>query len=161
MDEPLAVGDESGIVRSGWELAVELPDSARQVDDILRLIAGAGIEVLAHCCYRHYSGMRLLLVSEDVEAACVAVRAVGYKCLVNPIVRVTAAYRVGRAASLGAQLQTAGIKILYTYVAWKDGQQAVFVLKIAQDDLAVRILSAALAGRGSMRRSRERIGSAA
>ena len=152
MSDRFAAVDEVEVVHRGWELTVQIEGPSRQAEDVLQLIAEANIKVLAHCCYSHCSGARLLVVPEDVEAACIVVRAAGYESELNPIVWVTTPYRVGMTTLLGVQLQTGGVDILYRYVAWKDGQRAVYVLKTTHDDLAFQILRLALEGRAFLRR---------
>jgi hypothetical protein len=148
MNDQLVIAEELAIVHQGPELAVQIQDhdSARQVDEVLRLIDDEGIEILAHGYYNDYGGTNLLVVSEYPGAARAVIQAAGYKCETKPVIWIEAPYRAGLAAVLRQRLRASGVGILYTYSSWTDGQQAILVLRTTHDDRALSILSAALEG---------------
>jgi len=152
---------KSAAVHLGRELVVHIPGPRRHVDHLLRRMAAEGIEVLAHCCASHAGGNHLLMVLENVEAACAMVRSAGYKCDTKPIIWIAAPCRVGLAALLGQQLRAEGVNILYTYGSWDAWPRAVLVFKTTHDDRAFGILNAALEDLMLARRSADWVESAA
>jgi len=125
----------------GWELTVHIEGSLQSADHVLRRLSAEGIKVLAHSCSSYFGGVNLLLVTENVDTACAAVRDAGYKCATKAIIWVVAPCRVGLAAALGERLRDEGIGILYTYGSWDSWPRAVFVFKTSDDVLAFHVLT--------------------
>src|SRR5262245_56006447 len=133
--ENVTVGEGTWpVVRHDQEVVVQMRDSSTSVVSVLRLVATEGIRVHALCAYSHDDGTKLLLVTDDAVATQAVMRLAGYECQINPVIRVTAPHQTGLAALLGAQLQAAGITILYAYASWRKRQRASFIFKTKQNE---------------------------
>ena len=161
MNKPAPTAQESTSAHIGWELTMRLPKS--QDGDAHRLLqqfAAQEIEILAYRASTSHDGTVLLLVTNNVDAACAAVRDAGYKCDAKPVIWVSAPCQVGLAAVLGQRLRAESVNLLYSYGSWDASPRAVLVFKTTHDDVAFRILNAALQDLALTRRLDDRLASA-
>jgi hypothetical protein len=124
------------------ELAVRPEDESVALTDALEILASRGIGVIAHSLYADWSGMVLLVVTEDVHRAKRALEATGFECESNAVIMVEAPEEIGVVASLGAQLHQAGVPIEYSHMATSGDEMYFAVFKTRDDDRAVRALQA-------------------
>jgi hypothetical protein len=127
------------------EVAVRIAH-AGCAENLLTTLETRRIEVLAHCCVPAQSGALWLVVTEKPRETAAVVEQGGLKCQTNPVVLVRTPSQPAIAARLGMHLTAARLGIRYCYATWRGATNAHIVFKTTDDDHAVCVLQACMAG---------------
>ena len=134
------VGNVMAKARKEVELAVRVGNKPGALGEVLAVVAGHGVNVLAYCTYSDRDELVVLLITNDALAAKDALQAAGFSCKANSVVLVGATDEVGAAARIGAHLGMAGVEILYSYASSSGGDQFCAVFKTTNDEHAIAAL---------------------
>ena len=129
-------------VHKKTELVLRIDRGHGPLKTVLDAILDRGVKILAQCSFTDWNGTTLLLVVEDDLIGRHALEATGFRYRTESVVLVETSRRVGSAAQLGQSLASAGIDIVYSYVASSENDRLVAVFKTVNDDEAVRVLAA-------------------
>lgn len=124
------------------ELVVSTPNQIGTMGRVFKLISEAGVSVSAFCAWVEDDRGVFRLVTDDNEKAESVLSAAGYETRSGEVVCVQVESRVGTGAEIGTKLGDAGIDIQHTYATSAVGGESVAVLKTADNDKAVEVLSA-------------------
>lgn len=130
-------------VQKDIEISVRLKNQPGAFEQLLDSLTSCGIEILASNSHRASNWMLALLITDDAYSTRRVLEASGLDCWSDSVIRVDCPGR-GKVVHLGAQLRTAGIRIVYSYLSMlpssEGSDHSCVVFKTTDDARALRIL---------------------
>jgi hypothetical protein len=123
------------------ELIVTTPNVVGTMGRVFKLIAEAGVNVSAFCAYVEQDKGVFRLISENNAKVEKVLKAAGYETRSSEVVGVQTESKVGTGAEIGKKLGNAGIDIQHSYATSAAKGESVIILKTADNDKAVKVLS--------------------
>jgi len=125
----------------GIELVIPAGNNPGVLAQVLHVVAGSKVNILAYCTSFDLDRFTILLVTDAALAAKTALTDAGLACTAHSVVLVNAEDRAGTVAALFNQLLKAGIDIWYAYVAALKPAELCAVFKTVDDQRALRVLA--------------------
>jgi len=126
------------------QISVFLENAKGGLSKLTRVIAGAGIDLIALSIAdtQHYGIMRFIV--SDAEGAMRAIKGAGYAARLTDVIAVSVSNRPGGLSEVLALLDDAGISVEYLYsFARSAGERAQIILRVNDDNGAAKILGEA------------------
>ncbi|MFO7858191.1 MAG: hypothetical protein R6V11_04630 [Ectothiorhodospiraceae bacterium] len=117
------------------QLSVNMANETGQLASLARVLADAGVNIIAASVHDCTEAGTVRLVADDVAGAADALTAAGMSFVRSPVLLADLPHEVGALAGMARALADEGINISYVYgSAGQPGQPAVIV--VSCDDLA-------------------------
>ncbi|MFO8006152.1 MAG: amino acid-binding protein [Candidatus Brocadiia bacterium] len=117
------------------QLSVNMANETGQLASLARVLADAGVNIIAASVHDCTEAGTVRLVADDVAGAADALTAAGMSFVRSPVLVADLPHEVGALAGMARALADEGINISYVYgSAGQPGQPAVIV--VSCDDLA-------------------------
>jgi hypothetical protein len=130
------------IIRREIELAVRIGHEPTEMSAVGIIAWHPDVEVLVMRSYCDQDGVVLLLVTTNPEKASQVLEAAGFRCKCNPVLLAGPLHRSALAATIGTELSTLGIEVLYSYASSNGASHHYLVFKTSEDDRAFQALEA-------------------
>jgi hypothetical protein len=123
------------------ELIVTAPNKIGTMGKVFKLIADIGVNVSAFCAWIEGDKGIFRLVTDNNANVENVLRAAGYETRSQEAIRVQTESKIGVGSEVGKKLGDAGVDIQHTYATSAVSGESVCILKTADDDKAVHVLS--------------------
>jgi hypothetical protein len=124
-----------------FELIVTAPNKIGTMGKVFKLIADIGVNVGAFCAWAEGDKGIFRLVTDNNGKVQNVLQAAGYETRTQEVLRVQTESKIGVGAEVGRKLGDAGVDIQHTYATSAVSGESVCILKTADDDKAVHVLS--------------------
>jgi len=123
------------------ELIVTTPNVVGTAGRVFKLIAEAAVNVPAFCAYVQENKGVFRLVTDNNAKVENVLKAAGYETKSGEVVSVQTESKVGTGAEIGKKLGDADIDIQHAYATSAARGESVVILKTADNDKVVKVLS--------------------
>lgn len=123
------------------ELIVSTPNKIGTMGKVFKLIADVGVNVSAFCAWVEGDKGMFRLVTDNNANVQNVLQAAGYETRTQEAIRVQTVSKIGVGAEVGKKLGDAGVDIKHTYATSAVNGESVCILKTADDERAVHVLS--------------------
>lgn len=123
------------------ELIVSTPNKIGTMGKVFKLIADVGVNVKAFCAWVEGDKGMFRLVTDNNANVQNVLQAAGYETRTQDAIRVQTESKIGVGAEVGKKLGDAGVDIKHTYATSAVNGESVCVLKTADDEKALHVLS--------------------
>ena len=125
------------------QLSVFLENTEGRLDEVLKIIAQGGVNLLSASLADTMEYGVLRLISAEPEKAKQILKDAGFAARIDEVIAVVVPDAVGSLAKVIAMIHAAGINISYIYGLSIDGEGAPIVIKTDDNAKAVNLLNAA------------------
>lgn len=123
------------------ELIVSTPNKIGTMGKVFKLIADVGVNVSAFCAWVEDDKGMFRLVTDNNANVQNVLQAAGYETRTQDAIRVQTESKIGVGAEVGKKLGDAGVDIKHTYATSAVNGESVCILKTADDEKALHVLS--------------------
>lgn len=107
---------------------------------VLGTLANAGVNLRALCVHSNEHEGIFMLLTSNPEKAESALKSLGYRVVIEPVVAATVEDRIGSGAEIGALLGNAIIDVAYCYGSTTGSGKALVVLQTSDNAKAIETL---------------------
>ena len=125
------------------QLSVFLENTEGRLDEVLKIIAQGGVNLLSASLADTMEYGVLRLISAEPEKAKQILKDAGFAARIDEVIAVVVPDAVGSLAKVIAMIHAAGVNISYIYGLSIDGEGAPIVIKTDDNAKAVNLLNAA------------------
>ena len=125
------------------QLSVFLENTEGRLDEVLKIIAQGGVNLLSASLADTMEYGVLRLISAEPEKAKQILKDAGFAARIDEVIAVVVPDAVGSLAKVIAMIHAAGVNISYIYGLSIDGEGAPIVIKTDDNAKAINLLNAA------------------
>ena len=125
------------------QLSVFLENTEGRLDQVLKILAQGGIDILSASLADTMEYGVLRLISAEPEKAKQILKDAGFAARIDEVIAVVVPDAVGSLAKVIAMIHAAGVNISYIYGLSIDGEGAPIVIKTDDNAKAINLLNAA------------------
>ena len=125
------------------QLSVFLENTEGRLDEVLKIIAQGGVNLLSASLADTMEYGVLRLISAEPEKAKQILKEAGFAARIDEVIAVVVPDAVGSLAKVIAMIHAAGVNISYIYGLSIDGEGAPIVIKTDDNAKAINLLKAA------------------
>lgn len=125
------------------QLSVFLENTEGRLDEVLKIIAQGGVNLLSASLADTMEYGVLRLISAEPEKAKQILKEAGFAARIDEVIAVVVPDAVGSLAKVIAMIHAAGVNISYIYGLSIDGEGAPIVIKTDDNAKAINLLNAA------------------
>lgn len=123
------------------QLSVFLENTEGRLDEVLKILAQGGIDLLSASLADTMEYGVLRLISKEPDKAKQFLKDAGFAARIDEVIAVVVPDAVGSLANVVAMIHTAGINISYIYGLSLDGDGAPIVIKTDDNAKAEKLLN--------------------
>lgn len=123
------------------QLSVFLENTEGRLDEVLKILAQCGIDLLSASLADTMEYGVLRLISKEPDKAKQFLKDAGFAARIDEVIAVVVPDAVGSLANVVAMIHTAGINISYIYGLSLDGDGAPIVIKTDDNAKAEKLLN--------------------
>lgn len=123
------------------QLSVFLENTEGRLDEVLKILAQGGIDLLSASLADTMEYGVLRLISKDPDKAKQFLKETGFAARIDEVIAVVVPDAVGSLANVVAMIHAAGINISYIYGLSLDGDGAPIVIKTDDNAKAEKLLN--------------------
>ena len=122
------------------QIMVEVDDKVGKLAEVTEKIKAAGVNILALCAWSAETSGHLMMITDDPDKACEAVKPHVKNCRFGDVLCVKIANRVGSLNELAGKLADAGVFIHFTYCSAGDAEECTLILDTDDNAKAAEVI---------------------